>query len=222
MQTVLSILAICAAGFSLLLSIAVTAVLIIFVLKLKKIGFFTLPNTEEDPKDEHKKENDDLAELIRINYQIVQDLEKSDERTAMLLGKLEETDRKLSELFEKRNTAENCNKIAELEGKLTAENAKNKELSARISELEAEKPIIKSESDYSESARERIMKLEELVNYKDQYYAEVLNSEQKLRAGVCDAIDSLIRTRGSNSTEYLEEQIETVIKLLNDSRTKNK
>jgi hypothetical protein len=50
----------------------------------------------------------------------------------------------------------------------------------------------------------------------------MLSSEKKLRSGVCDAIDSLIKTRGSDSSEYLEEQIEKVIKLLDDSRSRKK
>ena len=70
-----------------------------------------------------------------------------------------------------------------------------------------------------DAARKRIDELEELVKYKDQYYAEVCRKEKALRAGVCDAIMMLVHTRGSNNIEYLEEQIEDVIKLLDDART---
>ena len=72
------------------------------------------------------------------------------------------------------------------------------------------------------AARKRIEELEDLVEYKDKYYAEICDSENKLRAGVCDAIDTLVRTRGSDSIEYLEEQIENVIKLLDASRARKR
>ena len=70
-----------------------------------------------------------------------------------------------------------------------------------------------------DAARKRIDELEELVKYKDEYYAEMLVRERKLRAGVCDAIMILVNTRGSNNIEYLEDKIEDVIKLLDDART---
>ena len=115
------------------------------------------------------------------------------------------------------NIRENNKKMSELALKLTEEREINKKLAQRLRELEAER----SKSPDG-AASGKIRELEELVNYKDEYYAEILNSEKKLRAGVCGAIDSLIRTRGSDSTEYLEEQIEEVIRLLDASRTKSK
>lgn len=218
MTTVLRILAFYAA----LISVAATAVLIVILLKLKKIGFF------ESANDEQAKENDNLTELIRINYEIANDLERSDERTVDILCKLEETNTRITKLLEEynfklvQNTHESSSKVAELSLKLTEERNRNNELSAALANLEAEKHTNEASGASDKRTSERVKELEELVKYKDEYYAEMLNSEKKLRSGVCDAIDSLIKTRGSDSSEYLEEQIEKVIKLLDDSRSRKK
>ena len=218
MTTVLLILAFYAA----LISVAASAVLIVLLLKLKKIGFF------ESANDEQAKENDNLTELIRINYEIANDLEISDERTVEILCKLEETNTRITKLLEEynfklvQNTHESNIKVTELSLKLTEERNRNNELSAALANLEAEKHTNDTSSASDKTTPERVKELEELVKYKDEYYAEMLSSEKKLRSGVCDAIDSLIKTRGSDSSEYLEEQIEKVIKLLDDSRSRKK
>ena len=125
MTTVLRILAFYAA----LISVAATAVLIVILLKLKKIGFF------ESANDEQAKENDNLTELIRINYEIANDLERSDERTVEILCKLEETNTRITNLLEEynfklvQNTHESSSKVAELSLKLAEERNRNNELS---------------------------------------------------------------------------------------------
>ena len=217
MTTVLLILAFYAA----LISVAATAVLIVILLKLKKIGFL------ESANDEQAKENDNLTELIRINYEIANDLERSDERTVEILCKLEETNTRITKLLEEYNfklvqNTHESSKVAELSLKLTEERNRNNELSAALANLEAEKHTNEASGASDKRTSERVKELEELVKYKDEYYAEMLSSEKKLRSGVCDAIDSLIKTRGSDSSEYLEEQIEKVIKLLDDSRSRKK
>ena len=120
-----------------------------------------------------------------------------------------------------QNTHESS-KVAELSLKLTEERNRNNELSAALANLGAEKHTNEASGASDKRTSERVKELEELVKYKDEYYAEMLSSEKKLRSGVCDAIDSLIKTRGSDSSEYLEEQIEKVIKLLDDSRSRKK
>ena len=217
MTTVLLILAFYAA----LISVAATAVLIVILLKLKKIGFL------ESANDEQAKENDNLTELIRINYEIANDLERSDERTVEILCKLEETNTRITKLLEEYNfklvqNTHESSKVAELSLKLTEERNRNNELSAALANLEAEKHTNEASGASDKRTSERVKELEELVKYKDEYYAEMLSSEKKLRSGVCDAIDSLIKTRGSDSSEYLEEQIEKVIKLLDDLRSRKK
>ncbi len=217
MTTVLLILAFYAA----LILVAATAALIVILLKLRKIGFF------ESANDEQAKENDNLTELIRINYEIANDLERSDERTVEILCKLEETNTRITKLLEEYNfklvqNTHESSKVAELSLKLTEERNRNNELSAALANLEAEKHTNEASGASDKITSERVKELEELVKYKDEYYAEMLSSEKKLRSGVCDAIDSLIKTRGSDSSEYLEEQIEKVIKLLDDSRSRKK
>ena len=72
-----------------------------------------------------------------------------------------------------------------------------------------------------ENAQKKIKELEELVSYKDSFYAETARAEKKLRAGVCNAITPLVHARGSNSIEYLEERIEEAIRILDDSRSRD-
>lgn len=204
MLNALLIIAFCAAGYALLMSLALTIAFIVFVIKLRKNG--VLASGEKETISEQADEEDRISELVSINYEIVKDLERSDKRTAELLAKLEETNAK----------------VAELALKLTKATDNNKELTARIHELEAEIRKNSSASAPDMQTDKKIRELEELVSHKDQYYADVAKSEKKLRAGVCDAIDSLVRSRGADTTEYLEEQIEKVIKILDASRTKYK
>ena len=77
----------------------------------------------------------------------------------------------------------------------------------------------KNDYESVDTACRRIEELEELVKYKDAYYAGICTRERALRAAVCDAIMMLLHTRGSDNIEYLAEKIEDVIKLLDDART---
>lgn len=219
MDTALLTLAFCALGYALLLSIALTVVLILIMIKLKKSKILEFDSEEEVPENECEKEDnncDNTEELIRINYMLVDELRESDRRLDELISVLEETDHKLKKLIEEH--CKESSRSAELERKLSAEIGKNKELTSLLSRLEEEKQSNPTPSDPNNEACKKIEELEELVKYKDNYYSETLRAEKKLRAGVCDAINSLVQTRGSNSTEYLEEQIEAVIKLLDASR----
>ena len=219
MDTALLTLAFCVLGYALLLSIALTAVLILIMVKLKKSNF--LDSEEASEKECEKEDNncDNTEELIRINYLLVDELRESYKRLDEMLSALEVTDRKLGELIEEHR--KEIGRAAELEHKLSAEVKKSKELASLLSRLESEMQNNTSSPVIDENAQKKIKELEELVSYKDSFYSETAKAEKKLRAGVCDAINSLIQARGSNSTEYLEEQIEAVIKLLDASRDRN-
>ena len=69
----------------------------------------------------------------------------------------------------------------------------------------------------NEDAYSRIEELEALVNDIDNCYKRMAYIEEELRAGVCEAIACLIQTRGSNSIEFMTEEIEDVIKILVDA-----
>jgi vacuolar-type H+-ATPase subunit I/STV1 len=173
MQTVLLIIALYTAAYALWLSIAITAVFVAFVLKLSKAGLF---------------KNDDLSEGEPSN---TENSAGSPAETHDLLCKLEEIDQKLNELSEMQNADKSCAIHSESESKLDAEAEKIRELTAAVSELEAE---------------------------NKEYYL----LQDNFRGVICDAIDSLIKTKGSNSIEYYEECVKDVVKRLNDSLEQNK
>lgn len=222
MISALLIFAFLAAGYALLMSIGVTVVFIVLLIKLKKAGAFA------KSEEEKAAEDDKIGELVRINFDIVRDLEESEARNQELLGKLDETNKKLEVLIEERksklvrDTQENSNKVADLALKLTAVTEQNKELAVSLCELKAEKQNDGSPAQQDGASAKKIKELEELVSYKDNFYAQTAAAEKKLRAGVCDAIESLLRTKGSDSTEYFEEQIAAVIKILDESRTRSR
>ncbi len=211
MENILQILAACMLGYVLLLSITVTAVLVVFVLKSKRNVAVDTDDKEPAPKGGDATENDEVRDLTYMYEEV---LRQNNKVMEILIEELREVKLTLNENVVP--VFENCAMIEELELKLKEEIKNNAKLIARINDLEAEKVAPSAQSDDAES--KKIKELEELIVHKDSYYEEISDREEKLRTGVCNAIKSLTRTRGSNSIEFLTEQIEDVIEVLADAR----
>lgn len=181
MQNILLILAVSAACAALVLSIAVTAMVIAFANTLKKQSASAQEQPKEEPEAETPAESDNTSEGIETNDQV--------EDTASIISELEQ---------------------------------QNKELAERLSALEAENQSISAAAIASDAkAKERIRELEALANYKDSYYANITACENRLRTCVGEALDTLIKARGSNSVDYLGDKIEKTIEILCSSRSLN-
>ncbi len=211
MENILQILAACMLGYVLLLSITVTAVLVIFALKSKRNVAVDTDDKEPALKSGDAKEKDEPRDPTCMHDEV---LHQNNKVMKILIKELQEIKLMLNENVVP--VFENCAMIEELELKLKEEIKNNAKLIARINDLEVEKAAPSAKSDGVES--EKIKELEDLIEQKEAYYAEISDLEEKLRDGVCNAINSLIRTRGSNSVEFLTEQIENVIKVLADAR----
>ena len=211
MQNILLILAVSAACAALVLSIAVTAVVIAFANTLKKRCASAQEQLKETTETETPAESDNTNEDVTLESN------DPDESTAALISALEETNIKLDRLIAGQSLLSR-----EENEKALALEQQNKELADRLAALEAENKSISAAAIASDArANERIRELEALANYKDSYYADITACENRLRACVSDALDTLIKARGSNSIDYLGDKIEKAIEILGSSRSLN-
>jgi uncharacterized phage infection (PIP) family protein YhgE len=189
METVLQILAICTLGYVLLIAIAVTAIVVFFVLKRKE-------ESSVEPS-----QND----VIEANtYEIMRRINKSAKE---LPNKLDEIGRSLDGLADSKQTVKDLSdEITQLRVNLKTATDINGKLKLRIKELEAQLSKTSDNANDEEAAA------------REAYYKQKLLDERKLRNGVCQSINLLINTRGSNSVNYLSERIENAIKILDDAR----
>ena len=189
METVLQILAICTLGYVLLIAIAVTAIVVFFVLKRK---------------DERPAESP-IKDVIEDNTSKIN--ERIDESAEVLYYKLDEIRSSLDGLADSKQTVEELSdEIAELRSNLKTVTDINNKLKLRIKELEAQlsKPLDNA-NDEEAAAREA-------------YYKRKLHDERNLRDAVFQSITLLANTRGATSADYLSEKIENTIKILRDAR----